>query len=138
MTDTVDIEEDGRYRLRMERHIDHSAATVWTALTDPTRRRSPPWCSPHRVAVVTVLAKRPRLLECVIGETVLRWQISGTGCRSMLVFTHTCPTREGGVAQMGWWLTELDVLLANLDGHTVQDPLCRMQRMTQRCISAFR
>lgn len=130
MTDVVTVDEDGRYQLRLERHLPHRREHVWHGVLE-LRRRSD---RPHHCSC----ARPPALLEYANRESILRWEIAEDGpTRSTLVFTHLCGDRRDGVDAMGWWLTELDVLAEILEGHTVADLPQRARAMISRCRCAF-
>ncbi|MDH6291916.1 hypothetical protein [Rhodococcus opacus] len=130
MTDVVTVDEDGRYLLRLERHLPYRRENVWHGVLELRRRTSR---AHHRSC-----AEPPALLEYTSRKDVLRWEIveDGPG-RSILVFTHRCGDRQSGVDGMGWWLTELDVLAEILDGRTVSDLRHRAAGMINRCRCAF-
>ncbi|PQP12528.1 hypothetical protein [Rhodococcus opacus] len=130
MTDVVTVDEHGRYRLRLERHLDHARSEVWRALTSV---RCPP-----RLAQVAPRADPPRLLEYRTGYTAVRWEITDDGrAGSVLVFTQVCGSRQDGVDEMGWWLTALEVLGEWLAGDTHTDFPRRARCMIERCRCAF-
>ncbi|MDH6291748.1 hypothetical protein [Rhodococcus opacus] len=80
----------------------------------------------------------PSLPEYASGAIVLRWDITRDGrSRSVLQFSHCCLSREGGIEEKGWWLTELDVLGELLDGADVTDFRRRADDMIDRCRRAF-
>lgn len=129
MTDVVTIDEDGRYLLRLERHLPYRREHVWHGVLELRRRCRAQHC---------LCAQPPALLEYTSRENVLRWEIVEDGpARSILVFTHRCGDRQHGVDDMGWWLTELDVLAEILDGHAVTDLRRRAETMLRRCRRAF-
>lgn len=130
VTDVVTVDEHGRYRLRLERHLDHARSEVWRALTSV---RCPP-----RLAQVAPRADPPRLLEYRTADTAVRWEIADDGrAGSVLVFTQVCGSRQDGVDEMGWWLTALEVLGEWLDGDTHTDFPRRARCMIERCRCAF-
>ena len=130
MTDVVTVDEDGRYQLRLERHLPHCRENVWHGVRE-LRRRS---ARAHGCS----RAHPPALLEYANRKGILRWEIAEDGpTRSILVFTHVCGDRRDGVDDMGWWLTELDVLAEILDGHPVADLPRRATAMISRCRCAF-
>ncbi|GAF45362.1 hypothetical protein C8E05_0108 [Rhodococcus wratislaviensis] len=130
MTDIVTVDENGRYRLHLERRLHHDCDEVWRVL-----RLLHPECGDTGMAC---RARPPSLLEYACGESVLRWDITGDGhSRSVLRFSHQCPRRQDGIEEMGWWLTELDVLGELLDGVEVTDFQRRAEDMIDRCRRAF-
>ncbi|QYA99958.1 hypothetical protein I1A62_02130 (plasmid) [Rhodococcus sp. USK10] len=130
MTDVVTVDELGRFRLRLERHLDQDPSRIWRVLT---RLRRPP-----RLARVRPRALPPTLLEYTTGDTAVRWEIADDGCTgSVLVFTQMCGNRQDGVAEMGWWLTTLEVLGEKLAGRADTDFPNRARCMIDRCRCAF-
>ena len=130
MTDIVTVTENGRYRLHLERRLHHNCDEVWRVL-----RRLHPECVGTGMAC---RARPPNLLEYACGEIVLRWDITSDGhSRSVLRFSHCCPSRQDGIEEMGWWLTELDVLGELLDGVNVTDFRRRAEDMIDRCRRGF-
>ncbi|MFC9556921.1 hypothetical protein ACFTWF_39555 [Rhodococcus sp. NPDC056960] len=130
MTDVVSVDENGRYQLRLERHLAHQRADVWQAVLELRRRSS----RAHRCSH----AAPPALLEYKDETSLVRWEVIEDGpTRSTLVFTHRCGSRQDGIDDMGWWLTELEVLADMLDGHPVSDFHQRATAMTSRCRCAF-
>ncbi|WP_252190322.1 MULTISPECIES: hypothetical protein [unclassified Rhodococcus (in: high G+C Gram-positive bacteria)] len=110
MTDAVTVDEDGRYLLRLARHLPYLREDVWRGVLELRRHSAR--------ALSCSCADSPALLEYRNRDSVLRWEIDSDGpARSLLIFTHRCGDRHDGVDAMGWWLTELDVLPEILDGH---------------------
>ncbi|ANS27898.1 hypothetical protein R1CP_16035 [Rhodococcus opacus] len=130
MTDIVTVDEDGRYRLHLERRLHHDCDRVWRVL-----RLLHPACGGTDMVC---RVRPPSLLEYACGEIALRWDITSVGpSSSILQFSHHCPCRQDGIEEMGWWLTEIEVLGELLDGVVVTDFRRRADAMTEHCRRAF-
>ena len=138
MNDIMTVAGDGRYRLQLQRHLGYHREKVWAVLLRPDRVTSPLACLPTPGCGGHIRFAAPRLIDYRCGPTRLRWKLLPTGTgRCTLVFTHTCPDRDEGIARMGWWLTGLDVLAADLSGHPVPDISAAAALLDRRCRSAF-
>jgi len=81
--------------MRIERLIPCSPKELWHALIQHTEltecyatmRLALPSALAETVGRITVYESH-KVLECVWGGNVLRWELQGRGCSTLLVFTH--------------------------------------------------
>ncbi|MFI5952417.1 SRPBCC family protein [Cryptosporangium sp. NPDC051539] len=128
---------DGRYVLRLRRHLAHPPARVWRALTTPEELRH--WfpadldgaLEPGGVLTFTfregeappsggtVVALEPgHLFEFTWQDETLRWELAPDGGGTLLTFTHTFDDGPGAAGFAAGWVACLGALDAALSGTT--------------------
>ncbi len=134
---TIGMSAQGDWQIRFERHLPHSVARVWQAITEPDQQDR--WVPGVRIvaepggAVVfdfggeggaegEVLAvDPPTSIEHTWrwpGEpdSVVRWEIQPDGDGAVLVLLHRPVRPEPAVHYSAGWHTMLDSLAVHLDG----------------------
>jgi uncharacterized protein YndB with AHSA1/START domain len=132
--------DDGRFRLRFERHLRHAPDRVWAALTDPAELER--WFGPAEIdlrqgGTITLFkgadelfsrgevteVDPPRLLEHtsdVFG--LLRWELEPEGDGTRLVFVATTAMGEEWLTRtLAGWHAILDQLATGLAGDPAED-----------------
>jgi uncharacterized protein YndB with AHSA1/START domain len=132
-----------RAALVFERRIPHPIAAVWAAITEPDQRAAwlgPTSIEPHEGGVIEMTAEGPpapremrqvtgRILvwdpprvfehewkQSLIGETVVRYELTPDGDATILRFTHSRLTEPNARGYISGTHAYLDRLGAHLDG----------------------
>ena len=147
MDGTLENLDDGRSRIRFERHISHPVGRVWSALTEPDRMREwwaaadelelreggrfvIRWLNSDEAGNVAIARGTvsaidpPHLLELDSDiHGVMRWELAEAGDgETALTFTSTLELPdEYRLKVLAGWHTHMDLLDDALDGRPVED-----------------
>ncbi|HEX6335948.1 MAG TPA: SRPBCC family protein [Jiangellaceae bacterium] len=144
MSETLNVDADGRHVLRIERWLAHPPAKVWRALTEPDQLSqwfpvsatsidlrvggtiridvgsdpNLPSDSSDEMRITEV--DPPRLFEFRWDDDVLRWELRPDGAGCVLILLHTFDDRAGAASFAAGWTMCLNAMEQAMEGRPIE------------------